>query len=363
MENNPITKAFDKNNDNYQRLSASIAYMRFPLAVTIIFYHSHTIVSIPDCQFYFKFIYPFSLWLGETGVPAFLFISGLWFFYSAKNYQEKIKNRLQTLLIPYFLWNTIALFAFLIAFFFGFNLLINQVKSIAEYGFLDYIRAYWDCGDWNYGNGKPVYPPMWFVRNLFLLALFSPIFKVIIQHTHFLLPLGTCLLWIIYPGFWLSIESVMAFCLGAYFPLSNINPMAFLDKHKKVFVIAMIMLGIADVTTNTVYFIPFNLQIHRLAILSNIICIPIIGNYFISHQLSMKSLSNMAFFIYCIHLPFVALFRKPVLLHPEWSDSVHIFLYFLSVLSVTIITIFIYKMTKRLWPSFLKLATGNRKSF
>ena len=72
--------------DSFLRLSSSIACMRFPLAITIIFYHSHTIVSIPDCQSYFKFIYPFSLWLGETGVPAFFFISGLWFFYSKKTY-------------------------------------------------------------------------------------------------------------------------------------------------------------------------------------------------------------------------------------------------------------------------------------
>ena len=202
-------------NDNFKHLSSSIACMRFPLAVTIIFYHSHTIVYIPNHQLYYECIYPFSLWIGETGVPAFFFIAGLWFFYSSKTYIEKIRSRIQTLLIPYFLWNTIMLSAFIFAFFLGYNLLINQRKSIADYGIIDYIRAFWDCGDWGYGNGKPVYPPMWFVRNLFLLCLISPIIKVIIYYTKFSLPLAACLLWILYPGFWLSIESIMAFCLGA----------------------------------------------------------------------------------------------------------------------------------------------------
>ena len=114
-ENATRTSVMKDKNDSFQRLSSSIACMRFPLAVTIIFYHSHTIVSIPDSHFYFKFIYPFSLWLGETGVPAFFFISGLWFFYSKKTYIEKIRNRIKSLLVPYLLWNTIMLTAFLVA--------------------------------------------------------------------------------------------------------------------------------------------------------------------------------------------------------------------------------------------------------
>lgn len=359
-ENATRTSVIMDKNDSFQRLSSSIACMRFPLAVTIIFYHSHTIVSIPDSYFYFKFIYPFSLWLGETGVPAFFFISGLWFFYSKKTYQEKIRARIQSLLIPYFLWNAIMLFAFIIAFLWGYNHIINHVKAIADYGIIDYMRAFWDCGDWHYGNGKPVYPPMWFVRDLFLLCLLSPVIKVIIKNTHFIFPLAAILFWLFFPGFWLIPESIMAFCAGAYFPLCNKNPMDFLDKHRKLVIGSMILLGIADVITNTVYYIPFNLQIHRLAILANIFSIPIIGELFINHHISMKSLSNMAFFIYCIHLPIVALFRKPVLWYPQLTDGIHIALYFTTVLTVTIITIFIYKLTKSIWPSFIRIATGNR---
>lgn len=363
MEKENVTKTYvikDKSN-SFMRLSSSIACMRFPLAITIILYHSHTIVSISDFPIYFKFIYPFSLWIGETGVPAFFFISGLWFFYSGKTYQEKIKNRIRTLVIPYFLWNTIMLSAFIIAYYLGYNLLINQVKGLADYNMVDYLRAFWDCGDWSFGNGKPVYPPMWFVRNLFLLCLLSPIIKVIIKHTYFIFPLTACLFWILFPGFWLTIESIMAFCFGAYFPLCNKNLMNFLDKQKKTVIGSMILLGIADTITNTVIYVPFNLQIHRLAVLVNIISIPIIGELLIKRHISMKSLSNMAFFIYCIHLPIVALFRKPVLLYPHFSDGLHIFLYFTSVITVTIITIYIYKLTKRIWPSFIRIATGNRE--
>lgn len=358
---NTCTIDIEGKNANFRRLSLSLACMRFPLAVTIIFYHSYTIVSIPDCHFYFKSIYPFSLWLGETGVPAFFFISGLWFFYSKKTYQEKIQNRIKSLLAPYFLWNTIMLATFIVAFLLGYNHMINKIKYIAEYGLIDYIRAYWDCGDWAYGNGKPVYPPMWFVRDLFLLCLISPVIKVIIKKTNFIFPLAAILFWLFFPGFWLIPESIMAFCAGAYFPLCNKNPMNFLDKHKNLVIGSMILLGIADVITNTLYYIPFNLQIHRLAILTNIISIPIIGEFFIKHQLYMKSLSNMAFFIYCIHLPIVALFRKPVLWHPHLSNGIHIMLYFSTVLLVTIITIHIYKIAKMIWPSFIRIATGNRE--
>lgn len=363
MEHTPATQTHDKHQggDSFLRLSASIACMRFPLAVSIIIYHSHTIVTIPDKPLYFELTYPFALWIGETGVPAFFFIAGLWFFYSAKSYQTKIKDRIRTLVIPYFLWNSLLLAAFVIALLLGFNLLINQSKYIADYGVVDYLRAYWDCGDWSWGNGKPVYPPMWFVRNLFLLCLLSPLFKVVIKATGVLLPLAACLFWLLFPGFWLSIESVAAFTLGAYFPLRNVSLMDLLDKYRSYFVVALLLFGLADILTNTILPVPFNLQIHRLAVLTNILTIPLVGQLFLSRNMPMKSLSKMAFFIYCVHLPLVALFRKPVLQFPELSEGAHIVLYLLTVVAVTFMTVWLYQLTRRLLPSFLKLATGNRE--
>ena len=87
-------------------MSNTITWLRFPLIFLIILLHCYSVQRLEGShETYFKAIYPFSLWLGETGVPGFFFISGYLFFLSKKSYSQKIQDRAYTLLIPYLLWN------------------------------------------------------------------------------------------------------------------------------------------------------------------------------------------------------------------------------------------------------------------
>ena len=99
------------NNHSFQRLSISIENLRFPLVLLIIMLHCYTstVFQIPGHIYYFRVVYPFALWLGETGVPAYFFISGLLLFYSKKTYDQKIRDRMHTLLVPYFFFNAVIL--------------------------------------------------------------------------------------------------------------------------------------------------------------------------------------------------------------------------------------------------------------
>ena len=349
-----------KETDHLTRISSAIACMRFPLILSIIFYHAYIAVPIPDHSLYYWIIYPFSLWIGETGVPAYFMISGLWMFYSSKSYVEKVKSRVHTLVIPYLIWNTVILLAFVFAFFLGYRLIIYNGKGIADYGIIDYIRAYWDRGDWDGGIGKPIYPPMWFLRNLMLLCLISPIIRIIIEKTGLLLPVITGILWIYTPNMGFNYECISSFCLGAFFPIKNISPIDYLERYKIPALCLFILLGVADYLTHTLISVPCSLQIHRLAIFANIIMIPLIGLWLYNHGLHHRSLSNMAFFIYCVHLPIVTLTRKPALWHPEWSSLTHIALYFVSVALITSVCIAIYIVGKKFFPTMMRLATGNR---
>ena len=97
--------------------SEAITWLRFPLIFFIIMLHCYSSVALSGSHTtYFNFIYPFSLWLGETGVPGFFFISGFLFFLSKKSYTQKLKTRFHTLFIPYILWNALLLGLYLIAF-------------------------------------------------------------------------------------------------------------------------------------------------------------------------------------------------------------------------------------------------------
>ena len=89
-----------------QRQSNVITALRFPLMVMIVLLHASTAASYTsEKTIYGYVIYPFAMWLGESGVPTFFFISGFLFFFSNKSYVEKLKGRFYSLVIPYFLWN------------------------------------------------------------------------------------------------------------------------------------------------------------------------------------------------------------------------------------------------------------------
>ena len=120
-----------------QKLSAAITWLRFPLIFFIILLHCYSVVRMEGTgATYFCTLYPFSLWLGETGVPGFFFISGYLFFLSKKSYGQKLKTRVHTLLIPYLLWNGMLLALYLIAYAAGYPQDINH-KNIAEFSIID----------------------------------------------------------------------------------------------------------------------------------------------------------------------------------------------------------------------------------
>ena len=161
---------------SFQRLSHSIETLRFPLILFIICLHCYTSTSYITVghDSYFRLIYPFSLWIGETGVPAFFFISGLLLFYSKKNYKQKLISRVNTLLVPYLFFNALILCGYLCLMLMGKPVVILE-KNLSDYSFVDYLRAFWDRGSWSHGNSSPLLCPLWYIRNLIVLVIVSPI--------------------------------------------------------------------------------------------------------------------------------------------------------------------------------------------
>ena len=182
-------------NNSSDRLSRAITWLRFPLIFFIIMLHCYSVQRLEgNHDFYFKVIYPFSLWLGETGVPGFFFISGYLFYLSKKSYLQKIQSRINTLLVPYLLWNLLLLALYLIAYAFGYPQDING-KSIVNYGIIDYLRVFWDRGSYDNGNFTPLLCPLWYIRNLIILSVLSPLFFYLIRYAREVFLLITTIWW------------------------------------------------------------------------------------------------------------------------------------------------------------------------
>ena len=347
--------------ESFKQLSQTIATMRFPLVVAILCLHAMTATRLVGHTVYHVPLYPIAYWFGDTGVPAYFFISSLLLFYSSKSYFQQIKTRAKTLLIPYLIWNGLYLLvAYLIPFWiFGIDVKVI-IFSQADFSIWDYLRCFWDRCDFDKGNFRPILTPMWYIRNLIILYLLSPVIYYIIRVTHLLFPAICCFIWINDPTISLTWQSLTMFSLGAVFPVLEINPMDLLHERKFDIIGFFVLFGLADCITHMFYHTPYDLQIHRLALIANTFFCLWLGLFL--HRKGIKSnyLSKAAFFLFCTHYPLMQGIRAVCNRFPHWHDAIHIFLYFLSIVIVTGVCLTFYNLLNRYAPRFLHLATGDR---
>jgi peptidoglycan/LPS O-acetylase OafA/YrhL len=344
-----------------QKLSAAITWLRFPLIFFIILLHCYSVVRLEgDHDTYFKFLYPFSLWIGETGVPGFFFISGYLFFLSKKNYKQKLKTRFYTLLIPYLLWNAILLTVYLLAYAAGYPQDINY-KSITDYGLMDYLRLFWDRGSYDDGNFVPLLCPFWYIRNLLIMCLLSPIFYYVIRYAREFFLFIVAVWWMLtYHNAFIP-QSILFFSIGAYFSIEQKNPIVMLQKYRIVFLCFWVIAFLID-WAHCFVNVPNALYFHRISLLLNIFLLFLVGNYFGNiNYLGRKILDKSAFWIYTVHYPMTIAFgtisARYLQEAPDWQVFVY---YWCIVLCVTALCVISYVILHRMCPKVLSFVTGNR---
>lgn len=343
------------------RLSEAITWLRFLLVFQIILLHCYSTVGLPGNHgMYFRVLYPFSLWLGETGVPGFFFISGFLFFYSKKHYQQKLETRFHTLLIPYLLWNTLLLALYIVAFLAGYPQDIKG-KSMADYTFIDYIRVFWDRGSYDNGNFVPILCPFWYIRNLLIMSILSPFFYYIIKYVREFFLLTVTIWWLFTPHNAFISQTILFFCLGTYFSILKKNPLEVFDKQRKWYLTLCAIFAVADIVVHTIYVTPINLQIHRLALIFNIPVLFFLADYCCQHGFTSKFLPHAAFIVFSVHYPIVVIMRRICAAKLGYaSDLIHILLYFVCVILATAISIFIYMGLEKYLPNVKNILSGNR---
>jgi peptidoglycan/LPS O-acetylase OafA/YrhL len=293
-------------------------------------------------------------------VPGFFFISGFLFFHSKKRYRQKLETRFHTLLIPYLLWNALLLGLYIIIFIAGFPQDING-KSIADYTFIDYVRAFWDRGSYDDGNFVPVLCPFWYIRNLLIMSVLSPLLYYIIKYVREAFLLIVAIWWLFTPHNAFISQTILFFSLGAYFSIINKNPLVLFHKHKKLCMIFCATFAVTDIVVHTLYVTPINLQIHRLALIFNIPALFLLANYCCRHGITTKLLPNAAFIVFSIHYPIVVVMRKACAAKlSNASDQIHIPLYFLCVMLATSLSLLIYICMDKFCPKVKSVLSGNR---
>ena len=351
----------EESNRKWYSITEAITWLRFPLIIPIILLHCYSTVGHPgDHGLYFRVIFPFSLWLGETGVPGFFFISGFLFFLSKKHYSQKLKTRFHRLLISYLSWNALLLGLYIMAYAAGYPQDINE-KNIADFTFIDYIRTFWDRGSNDDGNFVPLLCPFWYICNLLIMSVLSPLFYYFIKNGREVLLLVVAIWWLMTPHNAFISQTILFFCIGAYFSILDKSPLEVFIKYQKICLILCAFIAIADIVVHTLYLTPINLQIHRLALLLNIPALFVLAQYCCLHGITSKLLRNSAFTVFSVHYPIVVIMR--IICVSKLGDAsylIRIPLYFACVFIATAISIKIYICLDNYLPNVKNILSGNR---
>ncbi len=310
--------------------------------------------------------YPLITFIANLGVPGFFLISGYLFFvnvedFTIEQYWNKLKSRTKTLFIPYLFWNSFAAF-FVLA-----SMLKNGVEQIDILNLWEHFNPYTIL--WNFEHtGVPAHLVTWFIRDLFLMVLVSPVFYWVVRFfpspvylLFLLLLIGTI------PLFHFSFSrSIAYFGIGAYLGLER-------KKWYKqesftrfgIPCIALLLLFSLCPKQDGEYYQCFK----AIAELCGVLLCLILASFASSKNMRIPQLLvSSSFFIYLVHI-----------FQPAHHCTIHALSYWfvsksigqipqvgmlLTCLTFPVLTVFIclllYYLLRRYYPSSLVLLTGGR---
>ena len=379
-----------------KQISETIRLLRFPLTMFVVFIHYnmgvrgfslHGVTYGLDAPEWFRWVTAFfSDVLPRTAVPLFYIISGYLFFrggsFDTDVYRRKLRTRASTLLVPYLLWNVIAVLVqlshrlpFLSSIFPSAHLMEVQLTPLRL--FRTFFNNYWNKGilvtPENDGMVSELpYPadvPLWYVRDLMVMVLLAPVIWWLVRRAGRWLVVVLGAIWFLRPllfPMWgdgwstMLLDAAFFFSWGAYYGIRGLNPLKGINKLWPVALIYL-PLAIADAMTKGW---EYNIFIHKTGIVLGIVSIVRIATYLVEMGKARASalLAGSSFLVFALHTLVMDDIGKVLftVLHLTPDVGTLLLLYFI-VPSITILfCLVVYAVLRRLTPPLCRLLTGGR---
>ncbi len=363
--------------------------LRFPLAVMVVINHVFNPKGIMiggnpiDTSGHRSFVlvnHIIEAFNDGYSVPIFFFISGFLFFlgieFTKETYFYKIEKRIKTLFIPYVIWNTLSitiLFCKLLPFLSKFA----HVSKTLNFTWTGLLSCFWIYDrslvidpmsgiftDPAANHSYPILVPMWFLRDLMVVVLFSPlIYWVLKQTKHYVLTL-LGIAWIVL-GYWqlehisMLLTAFFFFSWGAYMSINGKDLLTL----RKFFRLSMVMypiLGIVGVVS--IYCFPeWSKVIRNVGIVFGLFLAYDVATWLLQKGVCKLHpfLASASFFIYVSH-PFINTYILKfifILTNPSSSIAL-VFVYTSAVILTIIVLLVVYYLMRRYCPLLLKAVTG-----
>lgn len=375
VSNNLKTNLFTMTNDELQ--SKTIAFLRFPLIVGVVLIHCYYKelpiggVKVPVMDEYpiYKLIADlFSQVLARTAVPLFFLISGYLFFYkrsfSWPMYGSKLRKRAQTLLLPYLFWNGALVGLHLLIELLFPSVLAGEVKPVLDYGWCDWWDIFWAREPSEPGGmPMPINYPLWFIRDLMVLVVFSPLVYAMVRYLrqYALALLG--FLWLIYDGVsspGLSPTAWFFFSLGAFYSVHRRNFVVETRPLLRGAALLYVVLALADLLSKE---LGWNVYVHNVGILVGCVFAISLSAYGLEKALwrTNSFLEGASFFVFASHVIVqIFIYRLILWFFRSSAEWVIIGIYFGVALGAILICLAFYAMLRRFLPRLLSAITGGR---
>ena len=293
---------------------------------------------------------------GICGVANYMFfiISGYLFFLNVRGMKDikmKMKKRIRSLLLPYLLWNVL-----FVLWYVGLSLFPLLSEQFVNGSIIDNLNSATLLGKLYMVFIKPAAFHLWFLRDLMVLVLFSPLIWLLLKRWRWvvlsLLFLGSL--------FVAQIGLVAMFVIGGYIAIYNINIGELTERCRQWLpIFAVVFVGAA-------VFYPYHLSYVRpflsLLFLCGIITLWCLYDLLRIDRLKwFEPLLGYSFFIYCFHMPFFNIIKKINLMVMGESLWSILLLYFINPIIAVAIIILIAKLLQKISLKGYLVLTGNRK--
>lgn len=360
-----------------KNLSRSIEHLRFPFAVAVVLIHAGELnIWLPGgeagggtgkgtrAEFA---TYLLSQVLARVAVPSFFMISG--FLLCASQpvgwtaWCAKFRSRIRTLLIPFCFWNLIVLLLYV-----G-GQAFEPTRQFFSGRFLPLGQATaWDYANALFGfSGTPIDVPLWFVRDLLLLVVSTPVVAMLAKRCAIPTLVVLMIQWLgLFPTSWriplVSPEAILFFTIGVTFAYRM--PGIELPRVKVVALIPIVYLTLCLVET----FLETAEPLHRPWLHQANILLGIVAAFVISGSIPpesrvgeiLKTLAPTAFFLFAVHSPILSFVRKILFFAFRPQDPTRQFFWLFCVASLVTISfcLAVFFTLLRCYPAFLQLTAG-----
>ena len=350
-------------------LSGKLKALSFLLIILVVFLHSYNATirfensELEVNEGLYNILQEFiSQGIARIAVPLFFIISGFLFYRNVdgtfQGFVIKMKSRFRTLVVPYLLWAIFGVLLYLFLQTFPLTKMFFVQKLIRAYSVKELLEVIFI---------HPIPYQLWFVRDLVVLVICSPLIYGLIKHLKYVALLLFFMGWAINTFYPIYLNQPLFFLgIGAFLgiykkELLNVNTSKYAYLFINLWLILCLMKALC-VSQGITGILPAGLT-------KGSILVGIIGAWSLYDKLFwdkkiteslLYKYFSFSFFIYAFHQPFMLIVKKMLFFIIGKFAIAPLVIYFSAPIVTISFALLVGKYISKLSPRFYSVITGGR---